>query len=44
VEYADVSHLVLENVANSLTVKKVCVATLKCPTVAEKGPNLALVS
>ena len=37
-------YLELENVANFLTVKKVCVAIWKSPSVAEKERKLALVS
>ena len=43
-EDADVRYLELENVANFLTVKKVCVAILKSPSVEEKERKLALVS
>ena len=43
VENANATHLMLENVANFLTVTKDYVAVLKCPTVAEKGKKLALV-
>ena len=38
------TQLMLEDVANSLIVKKVCVAILNSPNVAEKVTKLALVS